>query len=361
MAEHRPRARGFPKPSLNWLLVLVPVSFIGEFALHQELFVFLTAAGAILPLAGLIGRGTEELALHAGPRIGGLLNCTFGNVTELVIAIFLILEGELDVVKASLTGSILGNILLVLGLSFLAGGLKHQEQQFNSQAAGVHATSLVLAVIGLLMPALFAQTTGRHSFLEREVVSGTVAAVLIALYVGALAFTLVTHEHLFRVPGESEKPRWPVRTALLVLLGATALVALESEFLVGALEPALADLGLSKFFVGLILVPIIGNAAEHSSAVVFAVRNKVEITLEIAIGSSTQIALFVAPVLVFISLAVGHPMDFVFTTFEIAAVGLSTLIMAFIAMDGRSNWLEGAQLVGAYAIMGISFFFVRTL
>ena len=354
-------ARLSAKPSLNWLLILVPVSLAGKLILHQELLVFLTSAAAIVPLAGLIGRGTEELALHAGPRVGGLLNATFGNVTELIIAIFLILDGEIDVVKASLTGSILGNLLLVLGLSFLAGGLKHQEQTFNAQAASVHSTSLVLAVIGLLMPALFVLTTGKHDFIEREVVSGTVAAVLMALYAAALIFTMVTHEHLFHVPTEEEEPRWPVRRALLLLLGATALVALESELLVGALEPALEDLGLSKFFVGLILVPIIGNAAEHSSAVLFALRNKLDVTLEIAIGSSTQIALFVAPALVFISLAVGHPMDFVFTTFEVAAVGLSTLIVAFISLDGRTNWLEGVQLIGAYVIMGISFFFVRTL
>jgi Ca2+:H+ antiporter len=347
------------KPSLNWLLILVPISIVADLVLHQHLLVFLTAAGAIIPLAGLIGRGTEELALHAGPRVGGLLNATFGNVTELIIAFFLILKGEIDVVKASLTGSILGNLLLVLGLSFLVGGLKHQEQQFNPQAAGVHSTSLVLAVIGLLMPALFVLTTGQHNFVEREVVSGVVAAVLMLLYVAALVFTMVTHEHLFHTPTEGEQAKWPARTALIVLLAATAVVAFESELLVGALGPALKDLGLSKFFVGLILVPIIGNAAEHSSALVFALRNKLDVTLEIAIGSSTQIALFVAPVLVFLSLAVGHPMDFVFTTFEVAAVGLSTLIVAFISLDGRSNWLEGTQLLGAYAIMAISFFFVR--
>ncbi|HEV8419913.1 MAG TPA: calcium/proton exchanger, partial [Actinomycetota bacterium] len=269
--------------------------------------------------------------------------------------------GEIEVVKASLTGSILGNLLLVLGLSFLVGGLKHSEQTFNARAASVHSTSLVLAVIGLLMPALFVRTTGQHGFLEREVVSGTVAAVLMALYAGALVFTMVTHEHLFHTPTGEEEAKWSGRRALLVLLAATALVAVESELLVGALEPALEDLGLTKFFVGLILVPIIGNAAEHSSALMFALRNKVDVTLEIAIGSSTQIALFVAPALVFISLAVGHPMDFVFTTFEVAAVGLSTLIVAFISLDGRTNWLEGAQLLGAYAIMAISFFFVRAL
>jgi Ca2+:H+ antiporter len=196
---------------------------------------------------------------------------------------------------------------------------------------------------------------------QREVVSGTVAAVLIGLYLAALAFMLITHEHLFRTPEEGEAPAWSRRRAVVMLLVATAFVALESEFLVSSLEPALADIGLSEFFVGLILIPIVGNAAEHSSAVLFAVRNKLDVTLEIAIGSSTQIALFVAPALVFISLAVGHPMDFVFSTFEVAAVGLSTVLVFMISSDGRSNWLEGAQLVGAYLIMAISFFFVEHL
>ena len=331
---------------------------MSDFVIHQELLTFLSAAGAILPLAGIIGTATEQLAVHAGQRLGGLLNATFGNVTELIIAVFLIFKDEIEVVKASLTGSILGNLLLVLGISLFAGGLRHKEQTYSARAASVHATSLTLAVIGLFMPALFVLTTGQHGFTQREVISGTVAAVLIAMYAAALLFTMVTHEHLFHSPAEEEEAQWSVRRAVGVLVAATVFVALLSEILVGALEPALKDLGLSKFFVGLILVPIIGNAAEHSSAVMFAVRNKLDVTLEIAIG---QIALFVAPALVFISLAVGHPMDFVFTTFEVAAVALSTLIVSLISLDGRSNWLEGAQLVGAYVIMAISFFFVRTL
>jgi Ca2+:H+ antiporter len=348
------------RPSLDWLLVLVPVSAVLQLAGGNELLIFLTSAGAILPLAGLIGRSTDQLALHTGPRIGGLVNATFGNVTELVIAFFLILDDQVDIVKASLTGSIIGNLLLVLGLSFLLGGLKHKEQTYNARAASIHATSLVLAVTGLLMPALFA-LGGRESFAQREVVSGTVAAVLMILYAAALLFTLVTHEHLFRTPSPEEHPEWSRRQAVGMLLVATAFVALEAEFLVSSLEPALEDLGLSEFFVGLIVIPIIGNAAEHSSAIMFALRDKVDVTLEIAIGSSTQIALFVAPALVFISLFVGHPMDFVFSTFEVAAVALSTVLVFMISSDGRSNWLEGAQLTGAYAIMAISFFFVETL
>jgi Ca2+:H+ antiporter len=343
------------------LLVLVPISVVLELTSADELLVFLTSAGAILPLAGLIGRSTEQLALHTGPRIGGLVNATFGNVTELIIAVFLILEDRVEIVKASLTGSILGNLLLVLGLSFLVGGLRHEEQHYSAQAASVHSTSLVLAVTGLLMPALFALGSEADDVIQREVVSGTVAAVLIALYAGALVFTLVTHEHLFRTPEEGEEPVWSRRRAVAMLLIATALVALESEFLVGSLEAALDSIGLSEFFVRLILIPIIGNAAEHSSAVLFALRNKVDVTLEIAIGSSTQIALFVAPALVFISLAVGRPMDFIFSTFEVAAVALSTVLVFMISSDGRSNWLEGAQLTGAYVIMAISFFFVEHL
>ncbi|HKN81515.1 MAG TPA: calcium/proton exchanger [Actinomycetota bacterium] len=348
------------RPSLDWLLVLVPVSAGLQLAGGNELLIFLTSAGAILPLAGLIGRSTDQLALHTGPRIGGLVNATFGNVTELVIAVFLILDDQVDIVKASLTGSIIGNLLLVLGLSFLLGGLKHEEQTYNARSASIHATSLVLAVTGLLMPALFA-LGGRESFAQREVVSGTVAAVLMILYAAALLFTLVTHEHLFRTPSPEERPEWSRRKAVGMLLVATAFVALEAEFLVSSLEPALEDLGLSELFVGLIVIPIIGNAAEHSSAIMFALRNKVDVTLEIAIGSSTQIALFVAPALVFISLFVGHPMDFVFSTFEVAAVALSTVLVFMISSDGRSNWLEGAQLTGAYVIMAISFFFVEAL
>jgi Ca2+:H+ antiporter len=354
-----------PRPRLSWLLVFVPVSLVGEYVLHNELLTFLTAAAAILPLAGLIGRATDQLAMHAGPRIGGLLNATFGNVAELIIAIFLLLKGTeeaLDIVKASLVGSIIGNLLLVLGASFLVGGIRYKEQSFNAQAAGVHASSLTLAVIGLLMPALFVQLTPDvQAFAERETVSVVVAVILMAMYGAALAFTLITHQHLFRTPSEEEHPRWSLRQGVGVLVGATAFVALMSEVLVGALEPALDELGLSPFFVGLILVPIIGNAAEHSAAILFAWRNKLDVSLEIAIGSSTQIALFVAPALVFISLITGNAMDFIFNPFEIAAVALSVLIVDLISRDGATNWLEGAQLLGAYVIMAISFFFVQAL
>jgi Ca2+:H+ antiporter len=345
------------KPRLEWLLLFIPVSLALSFS-HQELAVFFTSALAIIPLAALIGRSTEQLAIRAGPRAGGLLNATFGNITELIISVLLILRNEIQIVKASLTGSILGNLLLVLGMSLFVGGLRHDRQRFSSQTASVHTSSMILAVAGFLMPALFVLSSGRDTILQREVVSGVVAGILILLYAAVLLFTFVTHQHLFQVPRSDEEPTWSVRWSIGVLLASTALVALESELLVRSLEPALEDLGLSRLFVGLILVPIIGNAAEHSSAVMFALRDQVDVTIEITTGSSLQIALFVAPALVFISLIAGHPMDFVFTPFEVGAVAMSAILVAVISRDGESNWLEGAQLMATYAIIAISFFFV---
>lgn len=345
---------------LRFALVAVPISLAGRL-MHNDEVAFFAAMVAIVPLAGYIGRATEDLALHTGPRVGGLLNATFGNVTELIIATFLILAGEIEVVKVSITGSIIGNLLLVLGFSFLLGGLRHREQRFNAQVAGMHSASLVLAVVGLMMPALFHQAAPDASFFASEAVSIGVAGILMVLYVSSLVFSFVTHQDMFavaHVPSEDEKPKLSRNKALLLLLGATVLVAGESELLVHSLEPATRGLGMSKLFVGLILVPIIGNAAEHSSAIVLAMKNKVDTAIEIATGSSTQIALFIAPLLVFISLMVGRPMDFFFTGAEVAVVGLSSAIVALICLDGRTNWLEGAQLIAAYGIMALSFYFL---
>lgn len=348
------------RPSLNWLLVLVPVAIVLEIMHGPEVAIFVVAALAILPLAGLIGHATEDLAIRSGPQVGGLLNATFGNVTEMIIAFFLILQGELQVVKASITGSIIGNVLLVLGLSFLMGGWTRREQRFSRAAAGLHSAHLVIAVVGLIMPALFVLATEPGEF-RTEAVSIGVAVVLLLTYGLGLLFSFKTHRALFRADlahGEHHEPRWSLRGAMGLLAGATVLVALMSEFLVGALEPTVEQFGVSKLFVGLIVVPIIGNAAEHSSAVLLAMKDKMDVSIEIAIGSSTQIALFIAPVLVFLSLAVGHPLDLIFTGIEIAAVAFSSIILGFIALDGRSNWLEGAQLLAAYAIMAVSFFFL---
>jgi len=250
----------------------------------------------------------------------------------------------------------------VLGLSFIVGGFRHKEQHFNPRAASVHTASLLLAMAGLLMPALLVLTTPDLGFSQKEVVSGIVAIVLIVLYVAALVFTEITHAHLFETKDPHEQAAlWSMRTSVIVLVVAALLVGLESELLVGSLTPAIEALSLPPLFVGLILIPIIGNAAEHSSAVFFAVKNRLDVTLEIAVGSSTQVAMFVAPILVFVSLALGHPMDFVFTAFEIAVVSVGTLIVALIAVEGRSNWLSGMQLVGAYIIIAAVGFFIKSV
>ena len=343
-----------------WLLLLVPLSAAAAVLGRWPLLTFLLSGGALLPLAELIGISTQQIGLHAGPRVGGVLNATFANVTEFILAIVLVLHGEITVVKTALTGSILGNLLLVLGFALLVGGMRHPTQRYSAAAAGVHATSLTLAVIGLLMPALFFFTGGRPNAGQSETVSVAVAAVLIVLYGAALVFTHHTHEHLFRTPSPGERPDGGLGWAIGVLAGASVVVAVESQLLVTTLAPAIGALGLSKFFVGLVLVPLFGNVVEHSAAVGFALRDQLDVTLEIAIGSSTQVALFVAPAIVLISLAAGHPMNFIFTTFEVAAVGLAVLIVTFISHDGRSNWLEGAQLLAAYLIMAASAFFVSS-
>ena len=349
--------RGRLRPSLNWLLVFVPVSFLSAEVLHNPPLTFLTAALAIIPLAGLIGRGTEELAVRAGPRVGGLLNATFGNITEMIISILLIANGQLLVVKASLIGSILGNIVLVLGASLFAGGLRFKEQQFSARSASVHGVSLFMAVIALIMPTLFT-LGGNDTPFQRIVVSGGVAVVLIVLYVANLLFTLVTHQHLFRTAASEGGPTWPAWQAITVLLVSAVVVGVMSELLVGALEPTVAALGISELFIGLFVVAIIGNAAEHATAVVFALRNQTDISIEIAFGSASQIAMFVAPALVFVSLLLGHPMDFIFTPIEVAAVTLATIIVVLITLDGKANWLEGLQLLGVYVIFALSFFFL---
>ena len=342
---------------MNWLLVFIPVSVAAELARIQVL-TFVCAALAIVPLSGLIGRATEELAFHVGPRLGGLMNASFGNLTELIVASLLVLANQFQVAKASLIGSIIGNLLLVLGLAFVVGGARRSEQRFSARAASVHSASLVLAVAALLMPAILVLTSRGVSPAQTEILSALVSGVLVVTYLASIAFTQFTHTHLFKTDEEGGDPSWSRRRATVVLMLAAIAVGMESEFLVSSLNPALSALHLPVLFVGLILIPVIGNAAEHSSAVLFALRNRMDITLEIAIGSSSQVALFVAPAVVFISLLMGHPMDFVFTGFEIATVALATSIVIVVCMDGRSNWLEGAQLVGTYLIVAAAAFFV---
>lgn len=345
------------KPRLEWLLAFVPVAFVLEFTHGPDIAIFATSAAGVLPLALLMGHATEELAARSGPQLGGFLNATFGNLAELIIAFFLILEGEMEIVKASLTGAIIGNVLLILGLSFLAGGWKRQQQTFSLASAELHSSTLVIAVVALLMPALFF-ASGEVTEFRTEAVSVGVSIVLIATYVFSLVFSMKTHRRLFAHEGSHEEPKWSLKRGIATLAIATVFVAVLAEFLVGALEHTTEELGLSHLFVGLIIVPLISNAAEHASAIFLAAKDKMSVAIEIAIGSSVQIALFVAPVLVFLSLLTGEHLDLIFTGFEIAAVGFSAAILSFIALDGRSNWFEGVLLLSAYVIMAISFFFL---
>jgi Ca2+:H+ antiporter len=353
---------------LNWLLVLVPIAFILEFVVHPgELWIFVVSAAAILPLAGLMGRATEELAIRSGPTIGGLLNATFGNATELIIAFFALQAGKFDVVKASITGSIIGNLLLVLGLAIFLGGLRYPKQTFSRQSAGTAASLLVISVIAFLIPALFDITEKQFGLSSAQVkiddakLALGVSIVLLALYAGNILFTLVTHKDLLSTADEAEhhKPQWSVPMALGVLVGSTVMVGFMSEFLVSSLEGFTKVAGLSEFFVGLIIIPIVGNAAEHASAVVFAMKNRMELAITIAIGSTVQVALLVAPLLVLLSWLIGKPMDLVLNNpLEIATLIGAVLIGNSVTRDGETNWLEGLMLLGVYAILAIAFFFL---
>ena len=347
---------------LDFLLILVPATVVLEFLRADPLLVFVSAGLAIIPLAGLLGRATEHLTTHVGAGIGALLNASLGNAAELIIALVALREGLHDVVKASLTGSIIGNILLVLGVAFFAGGVKHERQKFNQTAAGMGASLLLLAAVGLIIPALFHFTAADRGVLIERELSLTIAVVLFTIYIASLLFSLRTHRHLFAGAAHNasdlgEQP-WTRGASITVLTVAAGLVGLMSEMLVGALEPAAHRLGLTQVFVGVILVALVGNAAEHSTAVLVAMKNKMDLAFGIAVGSSLQIALLVAPLLVFASYLFGAPLDLIFTPFEVAAVTISVLIVGFVAMDGESNWMEGIMLVGVYLMLAIAFFFL---
>ena len=346
---------------LDLLLIFVPVTVALEVLKADPLLIFAASALAIIPLAGLLGRATEHLTSHVGAGIGSLLNASLGNAAELIIALIALREGLHDVVKASLTGSIIGNVLLVLGASMFAGGLKYERQRFNQTAAGLGSSLLVLAAVSLIIPALFHFTAAdRGVRIEHEL---SLLIVLFVIYCLSLAFSLKTHRHVFAGGSHDaedigEKP-WSYRTSLSVLTVVTILIGGMSEILVGAIEPAAHQLGLTQVFVGVILVALVGNSAEHSTAVLMAMKNKMDLALGIAVGSSMQIALFVAPVLVFASYALGgHPLDLIFTPFEVAAVTMSVLILGFVSMDGESHWMEGVMLLGVYAMLAVAFFFL---
>lgn len=361
-----------PSRALLLLLVFVPLAPIAEHMHWGALTVFAFSAIAIVPLAGLMGEATEQLASRLGAGIGGLMNATFGNAAELIIALVALHKGLYDVVKASLTGSIIGNILLVLGLSLFAGGWKRERQTFDRSAASASATLLALAALALLVPAAFHMvaeqavaeqtlTRAREVVLERTL-SLEIAIVLFVAYVLSLVFSLRTHKHLYEGGGEAHAhAHGPVnvKRAVITLLVATGLIAWMSEVLVGAVEEASHVLGLTEVFVGVIVVAVVGNAAEHSTAILVAMKNQMDLALNIAIGSSIQIALFVAPVLVFASYLMPHgPMDLRFTPFEVLAVIASVAVVNLVSQDGESNWLEGALLLAVYLVLAIAFFFL---
>ena len=342
---------------LRIMLLFVPVSIACEMVGLPPTAMFLLAALAIVPLAGLMGEATEEISFYAGPRIGGFLNATFGNATELIISFFALKAGLFEVVKASIAGSVIGNILLVLGLSMLCGGLKYKTQKFSKKVVEVSSSMLLFAVIGLTIPAIFTHTINEALLNTRyEKLSVIVAVIMFFLYIMSLVFSFFTHKDIYSTDHEEESsPSWSLKKAIMVLVGATVFIGVESEFLVSAVEPMTKLVGLSEFFVGIILIPIIGNAAEHSTAVVMALKNKMDVSVEIAIGSSLQIVLFVAPVLVFISLLF-KPMSIIFNPFELIALIVAVLIANRVSNDGESNWLEGMQLLAVYLILAVSFF-----
>lgn len=351
---------------LLWLLIAAPLA-IGASLLHAApLVVFAASAIAIIPLSALLGRATEELSARTGPTLGGLVNASLGNLAELIIAGLALRAGLTDLVKASITGSIIGNLLLVLGAAQLAGGLKYRTQKFNPNFAGTSISLLVIAAVGLIVPTLFLAAHPDPTRAATVRVSEFVAGFLIVGYVLYLVYSMGTHRSAFdaleqetydETPAESDTPQWTLQRTIIVLLAVAGAIGWMSELLVGATEATVHTLGLSSVFVGLVLIPIIGNAAEHSSAVLMARKNRMDLAASIAIGSSVQVALFVAPVLVFVGLIVGHPLDLAFGTFEVASVTLAVWITSAIVLDAESNWLEGAFLLLVYGILAVAFFY----
>lgn len=366
------------------LLIVFPIAILADVLHWGEIWVFLLSAIAIIPLASYIGKATEVLAAHAGPRIGGLLNATLGNAAELIITIVAIREGLLELVLASITGSILGNILLVMGMSMLLGGIKNGVQKFDRRQASRNAILLLLAVISLVIPSILGAYIGEEDFLRAEALSMGAAVIMIILYILGVFYSLryargpftapttttmhpSKNNHVVESATESKstaatqqtaRHEWSVRTALIVLALSTAGVVFMSEMLIGAVEPVVLSLGISEFFLGIILIPLIGNVAEHLVAVKVAIQNQMELSVEIALASSLQIALFVAPVLVFISLLMGNPLLLIFNEFELLALIAGVVIAVFVSEDGVSNWLEGAELLAVYLILALAFFLI---
>jgi Ca2+:H+ antiporter len=348
---------------MRWLAALIlglPIAIVCRMLDAPAWTVFLASALSLLPLAGWIGLGTEHAAARLGPSLGGLLNATFGNAAELIITIFALRRGLVDLVKASITGSIIGNTLLILGLSAVAGGTKHGKQRFDSKETGHHAALMILALSGMALPAVFA-TVEKDAWIREEVSIGV--SILLLLTYGAYIyfsyFSREAHDHGGPEGHAPEGKSWSLGRSLAVLSAAVLGTVVASELLVHSVEPVTRSLGLTEFFVGLIVIPIVGNVAEHYSAIIFARRNRMELAISIAANSSTQIAVFVAPLLVLVSLLVApQPMDLIFQPIELVTLFASTAIFAYISLDGETNWLEGVQLLALYLIAAIAFFFL---
>ncbi len=352
------------KRILYIMLIAAPAAVIVDLiSPESSVVIFILSAIGLIPLADFIGEATEELALYTGPRLGGLLNATLGNAAELIITIFALNQGLIELVKASIIGSILGNLLLVLGLSLFLGGLKNGIQIFDRRTAGTNATLLILALVALTIPSLFDRALIEVPEAELFFSEG-VALILIVIYGLNILYGFrtqkgpVSGEQAAEVAETVHPAKWSLRTAIIVLVAATAGTALLSEVLVSAVEPVTQQLGLTEFFLGIIIIPLVGNVAEHLVAVEVAIKNKMELSLAVSLGSSIQIALFVAPVLVFISLLFSNRLLLVFNDYELVALAGASLVAAFIAQDGESNWLEGAMLLAIYLIIGLAFLFL---
>ncbi|HSB47697.1 MAG TPA: calcium/proton exchanger [Candidatus Bilamarchaeum sp.] len=346
---------------MDILLVFIPVTIALDMAGADSTVLFVSSLLAILPLAAKMGEATEELAKILGGHVGGLLNATFGNAAELIIALLAVNRGLIDLVKASLAGSIIGNLLFVFGLSVFIGGLKFKEQKFSSHLAGMNSTMLLIAFMSIMIPSLFHFVPVEHRGDDEHTLSLAVSILLIVLYILSMVFSLKTHDYLFRAKeaAHEEKPKWGRNKAIAILAISTVVLGIISEIFVGQIEGVAANFGLTELFIGAIIVAVIGNAAEHMAAVFFALKNDLELSMNVTVGSSLQIALFVAPVTVLAGILMGQPMDLVFTPFEVIAVFASVLIVNEISTDARCNWFEGAQLVIMYLIIAVLFYFVR--
>lgn len=350
------------------LLIFAPIAVGLEYLHVDHLILFAIAIIALIPLAKLIGDSTEHLATHYGATLGSLLNVTFGNAAEIIISVIALNAGLLELVKASITGSILGNIMLIFGLSLIAGGFRHKEQVFNRENAGLQSSLIFLAIIGLAIPTILASTVLNSTSIENQIklqtLSDILAIVLIGVYIAGIIFTFFTHKHLFVLPGhadevlEREYFNWSKKKSF-ILLGASMLgVVVVSEILVGSVEETSKQFGFGEMFVGAIIVGIVGNAAEHSSAIILAKKGKIDLSIGIAAGSGTQIALFVVPILVMVGVILGQPFTLKFTLYELATLFLAAIILNLIAHDGKSNWFEGIMLIAVYLIIAIGFYFI---